>query len=102
VELIRTLKPLYNVVFAVKDPVPSQPKQRTGELGLYDDFAPRVDVERWRPLSDIAAIYGTTNETVRRWVKEGMPTRRMGSQHRCKRSEAADWLAARGIKPVPH
>jgi excisionase family DNA binding protein len=55
----------------------------------------RLDGDRWEPWIDeraLARYFGVSTRTVRRWRREGMPSRRVGGGRRYRISLADVWL----------
>jgi phage terminase Nu1 subunit (DNA packaging protein) len=54
----------------------------------------RQDGEVWEPWLDEKAIarhFGASTRTVRRWMRDGMPSRLIGGLRRYRLSQCEDW-----------
>lgn len=59
-------------------------------------FQRRAEVEPWLTEQLIAAHFGVSLRTVRRWRAAGCPSRKMGAARRYRLSEVDAWLRSRG------
>jgi len=49
-------------------------------------------------IADVARMFDTTEKTVHKWIREGMPSYEVHDQHRFNRSELIEWATSKGIR----
>ena len=55
-----------------------------------------MQTEKWFSMKEICAYLGISRDTVKKWIKKGMPAHRVGRLWKFNVEEIDQWLKANG------
>jgi len=55
-----------------------------------------MQTEKWLSMKEICAYLGISRDTVKKWIKKGMPAHRVGRLWKFNVEEIDQWLKANG------